>query len=138
MHSFVAQAACTLRVRLMQTYHMESKSWDDIGYNFLVGGDGDVYEGRGWDKQGAHTKGYNSGSIGIAYIGTFNKKLPSERQLSAGYLIMKEGVILGKLTPDYKIYAHRQLIASESPGAAFYEIIKTWNHWRNDTPEVFN
>jgi peptidoglycan recognition protein LC len=122
----------------MQTYHMESKSWDDIGYNFLVGGDGDVYEGRGWDKQGAHTKGYNSGSIGIAYIGTFNKKLPSERQLGAGFLIMKEGVNLGKLTSDYKMYAHRQLIASESPGAAFYEIIKTWNHWRNDTPEVFN
>lgn len=41
----------------MQTYHIESKSWDDIGYNFLVGGDGSVYEGRGWDKQGAHTKG---------------------------------------------------------------------------------
>lgn len=36
---------------------MESKNWDDIGYNFLVGGDGEVYEGRGWDKQGAHTKG---------------------------------------------------------------------------------
>lgn len=51
------QAQCTLRVRLMQTYHMESKNWDDIGYNFMVGGDGDVYEGRGWDKQGAHTKG---------------------------------------------------------------------------------
>lgn len=51
------KAACTLRVRLMQSYHMESRSWDDIAYNFLVGGDGAVYEGRGWDKQGAHTKG---------------------------------------------------------------------------------
>lgn len=122
----------------MQTYHMESKAWDDIGYNFLVGGDGDVYEGRGWDKQGAHTKGYNSGSIGIAYIGTFNKKLPSERQLTAGFLIMDEGVKLGKLTADYKVYAHRQLIASESPGAAFYEIIKKWENWSSDTPEIFN
>lgn len=41
----------------MQTYHMESKNWDDIAYNFIVGGDGAVYEGRGWEKQGAHTKG---------------------------------------------------------------------------------
>lgn len=121
----------------MQTYHMESQNWDDIGYNFLVGGDGDVYEGRGWDKQGAHTKGFNAGSIGIAYIGTFNKKLPNDRQLLAGFLLMNEGVKLGKLTPDYKIYAHRQLIASESPGAAFYEIIKKWDHWKNDDPEVF-
>jgi peptidoglycan recognition protein LC len=136
--SCVTQAACTLRVRLIQTYHMESKSWDDIGYNWLVGGDGSVYEGRGWDKQGAHTKGYNSGSVGIAYIGTFNKIVPNERQLQAGFLLMKEGVKLKKLTEDYKIYAHRQLLASESPGAAFFETIKTWPQWRNDTPEVFD
>lgn len=80
--------------------------------------------------------GYNSGSIGIAYIGTFNKKLPSEKQLMAGFLLMNEGVKLKKLVPDYKIYAHRQLIASESPGAAFFDRIKTWKHWTNDAPEV--
>lgn len=51
---------------------------------------------------------------------------------------MNEGVKLGKLTEDYKIYAHRQLIASESPGAAFFEKIKLWAHWRNETPEVFH
>lgn len=130
------QAACTLRVRLIQTFHMESKSWDDIGYNWIVGGDGSVYEGRGWDKQGAHTKGYNAGSIGIAYIGTFNKIIPSDRQLQAGFLLIEEGVKLQKVTEDYKIYAHRQLIASESPGAEFFEFIKTWDHWRNDTLEV--
>lgn len=80
--------------------------------------------------------GYNSGSIGIAYIGTFTKKLPNENQLKAGFLLLEEGVKLGKLTTDYKIYGHRQLIASESPGAAFYEVIKTWKHWTNKTPEV--
>lgn len=26
---------------------MESKGWDDISYNWIVGGDGSVYEGRG-------------------------------------------------------------------------------------------
>jgi len=29
--------------------------WMDLGYSFLVGGDGKVYEGRGWNHQGAHT-----------------------------------------------------------------------------------
>ena len=38
---------------------MELRHFDDIGYNFLIGGDGIVYEGRGWNKQGAHTKGNN-------------------------------------------------------------------------------
>lgn len=26
-------------------------------------------------------------------------------------------------------YGHRQLIASESPGLALYEIVKQWDHW---------
>lgn len=43
----------------MQTYHMDSKGWDDINSNFFIGGDGAIYEGRGWDKQGAHSKGQN-------------------------------------------------------------------------------
>lgn len=137
----------------MQTFHMESNNWDDIGYNFMIGGDGAVYEGRGWDKQGAHTKGlhqsdylstkcftkfhaltsgYNVGSIGIAYIGTFNSKLPNDKQLVAGFLLMEEGVRLNKLVADYKIYAHRQLIASESPGATFFEEIKKWDHWAKE------
>lgn len=49
---------------------------------------------------------------------------------------MNEGVRLNKLVPDYKIYAHRQLVAFESPGAAFFEEIKKWDHWSNQKPEV--
>lgn len=40
-------------------------------FRFLIGGDGSVYEGRGWHKVGAHTIGYNKKSIGIALIGNF-------------------------------------------------------------------
>ena len=42
-----------------------SKGWSDIGYSFLIGGDGRVYEGRGWGRVGAHTYGYNSRAYGI-------------------------------------------------------------------------
>lgn len=131
MH-FYFQASCTFRVRIIQTFHIESRGWDDIGYNFLVGGDGAVYVGRGWDIQGAHTKGYNVNSICIAFIGTFNKIAPPERQLYAAQKIIEEGVKLGKLTPDYKLYGHRQLIPSESPGLALFEIIKKWDHFSEE------
>ena len=36
---------------------MDSNGWFDIGYNFIVGEDGNVYEGRGWTKIGAHSPG---------------------------------------------------------------------------------
>lgn len=35
----------------MQTFHIESRGWGDIAYNFLVGGDGSIYVGRGWDTE---------------------------------------------------------------------------------------
>lgn len=127
------QAQCTFRVRYIQTYHMESRQWDDIGYNFLVGGDGGVYIGRGWNKIGAHTKGYNSKSICVAFIGTFNTIKPSERQLLAAQRIIKEGVKIKKLAENYRLLGHRQLIATESPGLALFEIIKTWPNWSNNT-----
>jgi N-acetylmuramoyl-L-alanine amidase len=50
---------------------MNAQRWPDIGYNFLVGEDGNVYEGRGWDAVGAHAVPYNSNSIGICVIGDF-------------------------------------------------------------------
>jgi N-acetylmuramoyl-L-alanine amidase len=33
-----------------------------------------VYEGRGWDKDGAHSQRYNDRSIGISFIGDFRGK----------------------------------------------------------------
>lgn len=44
-----------------------ASGWDDIGYNFIVGEDGNVYEGRGWDIVGAHAgvNTYNQQSLGI-------------------------------------------------------------------------
>ncbi|KMY98588.1 peptidoglycan-recognition protein LC isoform X9 [Drosophila simulans] len=127
-----SREVCSARVNVVQSFHMDSWGWDHVGYNFLVGGDGRVYEGRGWDYVGAHTKGYNKGSIGISFIGTFTTRKPNERQLDACKLLLEEGVRLKKLTPNYLLYGHRQLSATESPGEELYKIIKTWTHWSNE------
>ncbi|XP_020816697.1 peptidoglycan-recognition protein LC isoform X3 [Drosophila serrata] len=123
---------CSDRAQVVQSFHMDSWGWDHVGYNFMVGGDGRVYEGRGWDYIGAHTKGYNHGSIGISFIGTFTKEKPEDRQLKACQLLMEEGVRLKKLDPNYKLFGHRQLSATESPGEMLYKIIQTWPHWSNE------
>jgi peptidoglycan recognition protein LC len=115
----------------MQMYHIESFGWDDIGYNFIVGGDGGVYEGRGWDKMGSHAKGYNNNSIGINMIGTFTTVLPTEQQMRSLRILMEEGVRLGKVDPNYRLIGHRQVSNTESPGSKFFNVLQTWPHWND-------
>jgi len=116
-------------VRYAQTYHIESKNWSDIGYNFLVGGDGLAYVGRSWDYVGAHSFGFNTRSIGISFIGTFNSIIPPKRQLHAAKKIIELGVQGGKIAPDYKLLGHRQVSETLSPGDALYSVIQKWPHW---------
>ncbi|XP_049814378.1 uncharacterized protein LOC126260925 isoform X5 [Schistocerca nitens] len=123
------QAACTHLIRFLQTFHIESRGWSDIIYNFLVGGDGYVYEGRGWTVVGAHTFGYNNRSIGLNMVGTFTKALPSEAQMLALRQLIELGVQEGFIAENYKLLGHRQLANTESPGTRLYEELMTWPHW---------
>jgi hypothetical protein len=62
-------------VRAIELYHVKSNGWNDIGYNFLVDKYGQIFEGRygGITRPvvGAHSQGFNSGSVGIAVIGNY-------------------------------------------------------------------
>jgi flagellar hook assembly protein FlgD len=62
-------------VRGIQRYHVLSNGWNDIGYNFLVDKYGQVFEGRGGgigrNVVGAHAQGFNTGSVGVAVLGTY-------------------------------------------------------------------
>ncbi|EMP25219.1 Peptidoglycan-recognition protein SC2 [Chelonia mydas] len=57
----------------IQNYHMDYQRWPDIGYTFLIGEDGRVYEGRGWSTMGAHAKNWNQKSLGFSFLGNFSK-----------------------------------------------------------------
>ena len=50
-------------------WHVEGNGWSDIGYHYLVDRDGTVTEGRPIEKSGAHARGHNAGSVGIALWG---------------------------------------------------------------------
>jgi N-acetylmuramoyl-L-alanine amidase len=60
---------------------VKGNGWDDIGYNFLVERFGQVFEGRpgGIDRNvvGAHAQGFNTGSTGVALLGSYQGARPS-------------------------------------------------------------
>lgn len=117
---------------------MEVNKCAQTRYNFLLGGDGLVYEGRGWDHAGNHTSKYDNISIGIGFMGNYDKKMPTPAQLRAGQLLLAQGVRLKKLSPKYQLFGQRQLIVTNSPGENLYNIIKTWPHFANQTVPLKN
>lgn len=108
---------------------MKQYGWNDIAYNFLVGGDGNVYEGRGYDIEGAHTLNYNSKSLGVALVGDFSHKSPTQGQIDATLKFLELAVRENKLASNYKLVGQRQVVMTASPGDKAYNIIKTWDHW---------
>ncbi|CAF0751633.1 unnamed protein product [Didymodactylos carnosus] len=102
-----AKNTCISRMKGFQNYHMDTNGWVDIGYNFLVGEDGNIYEGRGWTLVGAHCVGYNSKSIGISVIGDYSSRLPVSKALTAVKALIKCGVQKGYIRSNYILRGHR-------------------------------
>ncbi|GJQ67020.1 hypothetical protein Trydic_g21935 [Trypoxylus dichotomus] len=122
---------CKNIVKGIQNYHMNYKGWEDIGYNFLVGGDGNVYEGRGWNKHGSHLIPYNGKSIGICFLGNFQTSSPPSQQLQAAKDLIAYGVNHNWISNSYDVLGHRQADITDCPGDTLFNIIKTWPGFLN-------
>jgi hypothetical protein len=74
-------------IRGIYAYHVKGRKYCDIAYNFLIDRFGRIWEGRfgGIDQPviGGHAMGFNTGSTGIAALGTFTTKSPPKKVVSA-------------------------------------------------------
>lgn len=118
-------------IKAIQTDHKGRRNFSDIGYNFIVAGDGKVYEGRGFGLQGSHAPNYNRRSIGIVFLGNFESSAPSAQMLQNAKDLIALAQQGGHLRSDYTLLGHRQTKATACPGTALYNEIKTWSHWRD-------
>ncbi|HEV8298617.1 MAG TPA: peptidoglycan recognition protein, partial [Acidimicrobiales bacterium] len=140
-NDYPASAVPTI-LRSIQAFHMDAQGWDDIGYNFLVDRFGTIWEGRagGADRPvvGAHTMGFNTSSVGVAIVGTFESAVPTAATLESvstviawkfaqrnvdplgSTVLVSHG---GDLSPEFElvpmdnIAGHRQLGQTSCPGA---------------------
>lgn len=112
-------------VQRIESYHRNEKDWAAIGYHFLVGKDGRIYEGRPVKYQGAHVSTQNENNLGISVIGDYTDHQPSARQLEALNAFLndkRKAYGVGRA----RIYGHRDLHASLCPGDSLYAWVKKY------------
>ncbi|XP_065354666.1 peptidoglycan-recognition protein SC2-like [Calliphora vicina] len=126
---------CSAQMRIMQSYHMDSMGWPDIGYNYGIGGDANIYEGCGADVMGTHARGWNSKSYGIAFMGNYNNYSLTAAQIAKAKELIGWLVSQGYVAANYTLYGHRQVRATECPGSNLYNEIEKWNHWKAEVKD---
>ena len=96
----------------------KDRGWSDIGYHYVIYLDGTVNEGRPVETQGAHCKGHNWKSIGIAYVGGLDKdtfKAKDTRNEEQKDSLAFQLEYLKVLHPKAVIYGHRDFSNKECP-----------------------
>lgn len=136
-------------------YYMKTVGSDfgDIGYNFLIDEQGRIYEGRysreyepgeahlaedraGNIVRGGHARDFNDGTVGIALLGTFTNRQPTNAARNAletllAWKLERHGLdplgastytnpVLGHTKFLNNISGHRNVNPTACPGNAFY------------------
>lgn len=93
------------------------RGFDCIGYHYIVGLDGSVHPGRPVGKIGAHARGYNARSIGVAYVGGLDADgRPADTRTAAQRLALHSLLVsLVKRFPAARIIGHRDVAAKACP-----------------------
>ncbi|MGR3452949.1 N-acetylmuramoyl-L-alanine amidase [Pseudooceanicola sp.] len=132
---FMEGAPTVAKVREVKRWHVEGNGWSDIGYHYLIDRDGTLAEGRPLERTGAHVKGHNTGTIGIALFGGHGS---AETDAFHDHFNIGQNETLKQLIADLqdrfgplKISGHNQYAAKACPGFS----VPTWLATDGDTQE---
>nr|WP_225986624.1 N-acetylmuramoyl-L-alanine amidase [Rufibacter sp. LB8] len=135
------QAVATIRQYYL--LHRNTNGWSDIGYNYLIGPEGTVFQGREVKAgqnftsdyiMGAHLCQKNVGTMGICLMGDFTNVLPSAKTLESLFKLIKWKMKKDNLDINGSTYHYGNIIpniighregpcATACPGDALYNYL---------------
>ena len=90
-NNYATVAEAMQQIRNDQRYHIESRGWCDLGYNFVVDKWGNIYEGRARSLTqpvvGVHAGGFNTGTVGVSMLGTYGVAPSAATQQAVAQII---------------------------------------------------
>jgi N-acetylmuramoyl-L-alanine amidase len=108
----------TTTVDQIRSWHL-ARGFADIGYHFIITGDGMMHVGRPIDKSGAHVQGNNRHTIGIAITGN-NMVVGQEWSFIQKYILKALLSVLTVMFPEAKVVGHNDLANTSCPGLPFH------------------
>lgn len=114
------------QVKAFERYHMKTRGWRGIAYNWLVDADGVIYEGRGHGVVGGATRGWNSKTESICYTGWGSGDIPERALESIAWLVSD---LQSRHGNKLWVKGHRDFASTSCPGTTLY-------HWLQDGMEL--
>lgn len=119
LHHSLTKDSGTKSFDAIRRYHIETKGWKDIGYQYVIEEVNGVYvtfKGRGENEVGAHTEGHNTGTIGICLVGNFDETKPTQGALNELYKLLND---LDERYNGITIMGHCDYSTKSCPGKLF-------------------
>lgn len=113
-------AAKTATKSDLYQWHVTERGWSDIGYHWYIKKDGTVISCRPESKVGAHARGHNSYTIGIACEGDYERFDTSMPTAQFNALVTKTLDVMNRYNmPKTNVMYHGEVSNTECPGKYF-------------------
>jgi N-acetylmuramoyl-L-alanine amidase len=110
----------------VRRWHVQGRNWSDVGYHYLITLDGILEKGRELETVGAHVKGRNSTTIGVAYVGGLDPNgkpadtMTCEQDETFEHLVFALQLVLCR---PLKLSGHNEHSSKACPG---FDVKKKW------------
>ena len=126
IHCAASPPEMDIGVKEIRDWHVKDNGWRDIGYHHVIRRDGNIEVGRHIDEVGAHTSGYNTGSIGVCLVGGVDVKNKPDANFTKAQWDTLERYVQSfqKQYPKATIHGHNEYANKACPSFNVQEWLK--------------
>uniref|UniRef100_A0A336MVC2 CSON007311 protein n=2 Tax=Culicoides sonorensis TaxID=179676 RepID=A0A336MVC2_CULSO len=101
-----------------------------VHHNFLIGGDGHVYEMLGWDHLDMSIEYDDKNLLTVGFMGDFTHEPPPSLMFDVAKALISESIRRRKLNTNYNVFGLRKE-PNVMDGDAMYQRLAIWPHWNS-------
>lgn len=128
LHCTATRAGQQVNVKQIDKWHRD-RGWSGVGYHYVIYANGEIATGRNIRKKGAHVKGHNHDSVGVAYVGGLDNNLVPQdtmtmpQEMAFLHLVNSLRVVFG----DMSVHGHNEFSSKSCPSFNVQEKYKFLN-----------